>query len=162
MTRAMALDPEFVADCPYGPAGQLIDEVLKVDREESLVRVRLPTDQDLPITNTQRNHPLRHPAHVSGGLMVHLTGVVGFVHAYYVMDLRHADGWVGYGVRIHGAKFRELARPGEPMELEGKATSIRRRGDQYFVRYLFKFYQGEKLVYEGDQTAIFELVGQED
>ena len=29
--------------------------------------------------------------------MVHLTGMLGFMHAYYVLGLRHADGWIGYG-----------------------------------------------------------------
>ncbi len=68
----------------YGPGGLLIDEVLEVDRELSRVRVRMPTHADLPITREQRAHPIRHPRHVSGGLMVHMTGVAGLVHAYYV------------------------------------------------------------------------------
>ena len=154
----MGLDPDFVRDCPYGPGGQLIDKIVTVDRDASLVRVRLPTDQDLPLTNTQRNHPQRHPAHVAGGLMVHLTGVVGFVHAYYVMDLRHADGWIGYGVRIHGARFSALAALGEPMILEGQAIRIRTIRNQTFVRYRFVFKQGSTTVYEGEQTAAWQRV----
>lgn len=157
-SRAMALDPVFVADCPYGPGGLLIDDVLHVDREASLVRVRMPTDRRLPLTEEQRTDPLRHPEHVSGGLMVHMTGMVGFVHAYYVMDLRHADGWIGYGVRIHDARFSALARPGEPLVLEGTATRIRKIRNQIFARYRFLFTQGETVVYEGDQTAIWEQV----
>ena len=154
----MPLDPDFVRDCPYDPRGLLIDEILQVDREASRVRVRLPTAQDLPITNTQRNHPQRHPAHVSGGLMVHLTGVVGFVHAYYVLDLRHADGWIGYGARIHDARFSALAALDEPMILEGHATRVRTIRSQKFVRYQFRFTQRDTVVYEGDQTAVWQLV----
>ncbi len=136
----------------------MIDDVLTVDREASLVQARLPTDGDLPITNTQRNHPERHPAHVSGGLMVHLTGVVGFVHAYYVLDLRHADGWIGYGVRIHDARFAALASLGEPMVLEGQATRVRQIRGQTFVRYRFVFTQNETVVYQGEQTAAWQQV----
>ena len=105
----MPLDPEFVADCPYGPEGLMIDEILEVDPARSLVRVRMPTHAELPITSTQRAHPVRHPRHVSGGLMVHMTGMVGFVHAYYVLGLRHHEGWIGYGVKIHHARFHALA-----------------------------------------------------
>jgi len=27
--------------------------------------------------------------------MVHVTGMLGFAHAYFVLGLRHADGWIG-------------------------------------------------------------------
>lgn len=114
----MPIDPAFVADCPYGPDGLLLDEIVAVDREAGRVAARMPTHDDLPLTRTQRAHPVFHPRHVSGGLMVHMTGMLGFVHAYYVLDLRHAEGWIGYGGRIHAARFKALAQPGEPMILE--------------------------------------------
>ncbi len=154
----MPLDPAFVADCPYGPGGLLIDELLNVDREGSLVRVRMPTHDDLPLTREQRAHPVKHPRHVSGGLMVHMTGMVASVHSYYVWDLRHADGWIGYGGRIHGARFKALARPGEPMVLECRAKETRRTPGRVLARYDFRFTQGDTLVYEGDQTALWQKV----
>jgi hypothetical protein len=135
-----------------------MDELLRVDREASLVLARMPTHDDLPLTRDQRTHPTRHPRHVSGGLMVHMTGMVAFVHAYYVLDLRHADGWIGYGGRIHGARFKALARPGEPMELECRATQLRRGDTSVLARYDFRFTQGGTLVYEGDQTALWQRV----
>src|SRR5436309_11010941 len=115
----MALDAEFIADCPYTAEALLIDEVLEVNREQSMVRVRMPVHEELPLTREQRTHPVRHPRHVAGGLMVHMTGMVGFVHAYYVLDLRHRDGWIGYGVRIHHARFHALADMSAPLELKG-------------------------------------------
>ena len=154
----MPLDQDFIDDCPYGPEGQLIDEVLLVDIEGSLVRARMPTREELPITRTQRAHPTRHPRHVSGGLMVHMTGIVGFVHSYYVLGLRHRDGWIGYGARIHHARFHALAAPGEPLVLECKAKQLRRGDVRVLGRYDLRFFQGEKLVYEGDQTAWWERV----
>ena len=155
----MPIDPKFVADCPYGPGGLLLDEILEVDREKSRVVARMPTHDDLPLTREQRAHPVRHPRHVSGGLMVHMTGMIAFVHAYFVLDLRHEDGWIGYGGRIHGARFKALARPGEPMTLSCQAKQLRRSETSVLARYDFRFCQGETLVYEGDQTALWQRVG---
>jgi hypothetical protein len=152
----MALDPAFVADCPYGPDGLLIDEILEIDPVRSRVVCRMPVRDELPITREQRAHPVRHPRHVSGGLMVHLTGMVGFVHAYHVLGLRHADGWIGYGARINKARFHELARiPGEPLVLEGTVRQMRRGAARILAHYDLRFTQGDALVYEGDQTAIW-------
>jgi len=151
----MGLDPAFVADCPYGPDGLLLDAIVRVDADESLVVARMPTDRMLPLTREQRNHPVRHPPHVSGGLMVHMTGMVGFVHAYYVLGLRHADGWIGYGAKINAARFVALATPGEPIFIECKAKQVRRGSTNVLARYLFEFKQAEKIVYHGDQTALW-------
>lgn len=154
----MALDPDFVADCPYGPGGLLIDEILSIDKEAGIIRVQMPTHDDLPLTREQRVHPLYHPRHVSGGLMVHMTGMVGFAHAYYILGLRHRDGWIGYGARIHSARFKALASPGEPMVLEGKTTQMRRGATKVLARYDLRFTQGDTVVYEGDQTAMWTLL----
>lgn len=156
----MPLDPEFVADCPYGPGGLLIDEILTIDRESNFVRCRMPTTEELPLTREQRAHPVKHPRHVSGGLMVHMTGMVGFVHAYYVLDLKHKDGWIGYGGRIYDARFRALAKPGEPLILEGKVTQVRRSDASVFARYAFEFFQGQTLVYTGEQSAMWMRIDQ--
>jgi len=155
----MPLDPAFVADCPYGPGGLILDEVLEVDVEGGRVRARMPTSGELPLTREQRVHPVRHPSHVSGGLMVHMTGMVGFVHAYYVLGLRHAEGWVGYGGAIHRARFRALASPGEPIEIECVCTRLRRGSSRILARYAFVFTQAGTVVYEGDQTALWLRLG---
>lgn len=151
----MPLEPEFVADCPYGPEAILIDDILEVDRERGSVVARMPTSPDHPLTREQRVHPVRHPRHVSGGLMVHATGMLGYVHAYYVLDLRHADGWIGYGGRIYDARFMTLAEMGAPLELRLDATKVRKTGDKVFGRYRFRFTQADAVVYEGDQAAMW-------
>ena len=74
----MALDPEFIADCPYGPEAVPIDEIVEINEEEGIIRAVMPTHAELPLTRDQRAHPVRHPRHVSGGFMVHLTGMLGF------------------------------------------------------------------------------------
>jgi hypothetical protein len=149
------LDPEFVADCPYLPAAVLIDEIVTVDASTSTVIARLPTDENMPLTRD----PERHPRHVSGGLMVHLTGILGFAHAYYVLELRHRDGWIGYGTHIHAARFRRMGKVGPPMMLACEALSVRRIRGAIVPRYRFRFTQHDELVYEAEHSAIFTRVG---
>jgi hypothetical protein len=156
----MPIDPAFVADCPYGPGGLLLDEILEIDAAKDRVVGRMPTFDELPLTREQRAHPVRHPRHVSGGLMVHMTGIIAFVHAYYLLGLRHAEGWVGYGAKIHGARFRALAPPGAPMILACTATQKRVTDTSVFARYAFEFSQGKKIVYEGDQSALWTRVAE--
>jgi 3-hydroxymyristoyl/3-hydroxydecanoyl-(acyl carrier protein) dehydratase len=154
----MPLDPAFVADCPYGPGGLLIDEVISIDHEGHRVVARMPTHEELPLTREQRAHPVFHPRHVSGGLMVHMTGMVAFVHSYFVLGLRHSEGWIGYGGRIHSARFKALAKPGPPLLLECTAKQMRRTPKQVLARYDLRFTQEDALVYEGDQTALWMKV----
>jgi 3-hydroxymyristoyl/3-hydroxydecanoyl-(acyl carrier protein) dehydratase len=151
----MPLDPAFVEDCPYAPEALLLEEILEIDKEKGRVVATMPVHADLPITKHQKVHPVRHPRHMSGGLMVHMTGMMGFVHAYYVLGLRHADGWIGYGARIHEARFTALALPGTALTLEAQAVRSRRMKDSIMARYRFVFRQGETVVYEGEQTAMW-------
>jgi len=154
----MPLEPAFVDDCPYGPGGLLIDEILSIDAQKGEVICQMPMHDELPLTREQRVHPVRHPRHLSGGLMVHMTGMIGFVHAYYVLGLRHAEGWIGYGAKIHEARFLALAKPGTPVVLKGWTTRSRRMNDTIMVRYQFEFRQGETVIYTGDQTAMWAKV----
>jgi hypothetical protein len=149
------LDPAFVSDCPYAPEAILFDEILEVDREAGRVVARMPTHERLPLTDLQRVHPVRHPRHVSGGLMVHVTGMLGFAHAYFVLGLRHADGWIGYGAHIHSARYGRLATIGPPLLLECRATRVRRVQGTLYVRYAFRFEQEGVVVYESDQGAVW-------
>ena len=152
------LDPRFVADCPYAPEAIFFDEILELDREAGRLVARMPTHDRLPLTDLQRADPVRHPRHVSGALMVHLTGMLGFAHAYFVLGLRHADGWVGYGTHIHAARYGSLARIGPPLQLECRATQVRRIRGSIYVRYAFRFEQAEEVVYESEQGAVWRRV----
>ena len=158
MGCSMPLDPEFVEESFYLPEGLMIDEVLEVDVEQSRIVARMPTHDGLPLTNTQRVHETRHPRHVSGGLMIHMTGVAGMVHAYYVLGLRHSEGWVGYGGAIHKGRFKNLAPPGDPILIECRATHVRQRSKTVVARYDLRFTQNGKMVYHGDQTAMWMKV----
>ena len=100
----------------------------------------MPTHEELPLTREQRANPVFIRG-MSGGLMVHMTGMVAFVHSYYVLGLRHAEGWIGYGGRIHSARFKALARPGPPLLLECTATEDAKHPKQVLARYEFRFTQ---------------------
>lgn len=154
----MPLDPDFIADCAYGPGGILLDEILQVDPANQRVVASMSTHADLPLTREQRAHPVFHPRHVSGGLMVHMTGMIATVHAYYVLGLRHREGWVGYGAKINSARFKALAPPGQPLVLECVAKQLRQTPKSVLARYDFVFKQGDTLIYEGDQTALWTKI----
>lgn len=157
-----AFDDAFLADLPYDPEVLFFDRLLEVDPERSLVRCRMPTSTALPLTSSQRAHPIRHPSHVAGAIMVHATGMIGFVHAYYLLGLRHHDGWVGYGTHLHRAVFRKLVPPGEPIEATCRATRQRLGKARHFIRYELLFFHEGSLCYEGDQSAVWIQTGAED
>ncbi|MFT3776447.1 MAG: hypothetical protein QM820_64730 [Minicystis sp.] len=151
-------DPEFMADLPYDPEVLFFDELIELDQEKSRIRCRMPTPEDLPFTRSQRAHPVFHPRHVAGAVMVHATGMLGFVHAYHVLGLRHRDGWIGYGTHIHKVVFRKLVQPGMPILADCQATRTRAGKTRYFVRYRFEFRHEGALCYEGEQTAVWLLM----
>lgn len=152
---ATPFDRAFLDDLPYDPEVLLFDALVEVDRNASRVVCRMPTRDSLPLTRSQRTDPVLHPRHVSGGLLVHATGMLGFVHAYYVLGLRHHEGWVGYGTHIHSATFRKLVPPGTPIEATCAATKIRSGRARHVVRYEFRFLHEGDTCYEGDQTAMW-------
>jgi hypothetical protein len=127
------LDQDFVADCPYQLEAILFDGILEIDRT---------------------------PRHVSGALMVHVTGMLGFAHACFVLGLRHADGWIGYGMHIHAARYGALAAIGPPIHLECRATQVRRIRGSVYVRYAFRSEQEGALVYESEPGAVWRRVAE--
>lgn len=150
-----SFDEEFLADLPYEPEVLLFDQITEIDAAKSLVRCRMPTSDSMPLTRSQRAHPTRHPRHVSGGLMVHATGMLGFVHAYYVLGMRHRDGWVGYGTHLHRVVFRKLVSPGAPIVASCVAVKDRAWSGKRMIRYEFEFRHEGDVCYEGDQTAVW-------
>jgi len=154
----VALDPDFISDCPY--ADPLIDDILAIDHATSSITARMPTREDLPITRDQRAHPERHPRHVSGGLMIHATGIMGFAHAYFVLGMRHADGWIGYGTHIHNARFRKMGTIGEPIVITCTQIESRKIRGTILGRYKFRFAQGDDTIYDGDQSAVWTRVNE--
>jgi hypothetical protein len=125
-------DPEFLADLPYDPSVLMFDRILEIDREQSRVVCRMPTDQPIPFTQQQRAHPDRHPRHVAGAALIHATGMLGFVHAYHLLGVRHSGGWIGYGTHIHKAA-QARAAGADRSGLQGDSAAARR--ERHVVRY---------------------------
>ena len=57
-------DAAFMADLPYDPEVLLFDEMLEIDRDKNLIRCRMHTHDELPLTRSQRAHPRLHPRHI--------------------------------------------------------------------------------------------------
>lgn len=153
-----AFEPDFLADLPYDPAVLLFDRLTAIDADANRVVCRMPTDRPIPFMVDQRAHPERHPRHVAGAAMIHATGMLGFVHAYYLLGLRHREGWIGYGTHIHAATFRKLVPPGEPIECTCTASKVRLGRSRHIVRYSFEFQHEGEVCYKGDQSALWTRV----
>lgn len=145
----------FLDDLPYDPSVFFLDRIEQLDPASSRLVCRMPTPEDLPLTRSQRAHPTRHPRHVAGALFVHVTGMLGFAHAYHLEGLRHADGWVGYGAHIKEAAFRKLVPPGEPMICSCTQTRVRRGKERIFSFYQFVFTHQGEVAYESQQNAMW-------
>ena len=159
---ALLDDAALIADLPYGPEVLFFDELTEIDAAKSLIRCRMPTDVPMPIVSAQRTHPVRHPRHVAGAIMVHATGMLGFLHAYYLLGLRHHEGWIGYGTHIHKVVFRKLVQPGTPIDATCVATRQRLGKKRHMIRYAFELRHEGAVCYEGDQTAVWMHVDAAD
>ncbi len=144
----------FLDTFMYREEGVLIDEVLRLDADRGEIEARMDTTRSLPIADHQRVN-VDHPAHVSAGELIMLTGVLGCLHAWFFHGCRWDEGWVGFGNRIHRADFKSLADRGPDLRLHSRETRTRIGERRVVLRYTFEFRQQDRLVYLGDQTAMF-------
>jgi len=115
----------------------------------------LPTDQTFPLTTAQRGPTNVHPRHVAGGILVHITGMMGWAHAYHLPGLRHKDGWLGYGTHIHTATFRKLVTLGPPVMCTANQKKARKISGKIFSTYQLKYEQSGEEVFVSEQSAIW-------
>ena len=138
----------------YREEAFFVDEVLRIDREKRSIEAVLDTTRPLPFAAAQRVDA-HHPAHVSAPELLMVTGSLGCMHAWFFHGCRWDEGWAGFGNRIHRADFRKLALIGPPLRLESHETRTRVGPKRVVIRYEFRFWQGDALVYHGDQSAMF-------
>jgi glycosyltransferase involved in cell wall biosynthesis len=93
--------------------------------------------------------------HVSAAEIIMITGGLGCLHAWFFHGCRWDEGWAGFGNRIHRADFKSLARRGPPLQMHSRETRARTGAQRVLIRYEFHFRQEGRLVYFGDQTAMF-------
>lgn len=162
----MTNTPKLPADCDpaqlqrfldtymYRPEAFLLDEIFEMETSKGRMQARLDTAKPLPYSDLQRSHD-GHPAHVSASDVLMLTGSLGCLHAWFFHDCYWDEGWAGFGSRIHRADFKGLITRGPELLLTSRETSSRNGKRRVVLRYDFEFYQQDKLVYVGDQTAMF-------
>ena len=151
-------DPEqmrrFLDSFMYQDEAFLLDEVVKLDVERREIEARMDTNRYLPLAQYQRIRP-GHPAHVSGAELILATANMGCMHAWFFYGCRWDEGWVGFGNRIHRADFKSLARIGPPLELRSREIRSRVGSRRIALRFEFEFWQEDRAVYFGDQSAMF-------
>ncbi len=149
-------DDEFLDRNLYRRSAILIDEISSIDAGRHEIVCRMRTDKSgIPLLDEQRDPYGTHPRHLNGGVLVHLSGIMGIAHAWYVEGLRLADGWVGYGTTIHRLDIRGPVAIGPPLDLRLRATRRRIRPRVRIVRYELVYTQRDSVVYRGDQSAIW-------
>lgn len=138
----------------YREEAFFVDEVVSMDADSRAMVAVLDTTRPLPLSAAQRVDAT-HPAHVSAAEMLMATGSLGCMHAWFFHGCRWDEGWAGFGNRIHRADWKKIATIGPPMRLESRETKTRVGKARVVIRYAFDFWQGDDLVYQGDQTAMF-------
>ena len=144
----------FLETFLYREDAFLVSEITGLDAGARRIDAVLDTTLPLPISQYQRVDK-GHPAHVSAPDMLIITGNLGCLHAWFFHGCRWDEGWSGFGNRIHRADFKQLARIGPPLELVSQETRTRVGKRRIVLRYEFRFSQEGKLIYLGDQTAMF-------
>lgn len=150
------LPATFYDDSPYGREAILIDEIVEVDPHAQTFWCRMPTDGgNLPWVDHQRNPRGDHPAHVPGGVLLHVTSMLGLVYSWCVEGIRFNEGWVGYGARIYNGEVRNIAHIGPPLDLRLRVLRRRASPTMLVLRFAFEFTQEGRLVYCSEQTGAF-------
>jgi hypothetical protein len=158
MVKSGPLDPaelrRFLDTFLYREPAFLLDEIVSIDPGAHRIEALLDTTRPLPITREQRTDT-NHPAHVSAGEMLMATGSLGCLSAWVFHGVRWDEGWSGFGNRVHRADFKTLARIGPSLRMASREKQWRDGPKRILIRWEFTFHQDDRLVYEGDQTAMF-------
>ncbi len=150
----MPLPDDFATECLYAPDCWFVHDLLLVDADEGIVRGRVDTTRLGPLVDAQQERP-GHPRHVPGAVMVQITGTLGNLHAVYALGLRPSEGWSGFGTHVRNARFPSLGRIGPPVDVELRATRIRRFRGRTFVEYTFRYEQEGREIYLAEHAAIW-------
>jgi len=145
----------FLEHFLYAPEAFFVDGVTSA--KDGRIEAVCDTTRDLPLAKLQRGDPKRHPRHVSAPELLMITGSLGCLSAYFFHGCRWHEGWVGFGSRVHRADYKDIARLGPPLHLVSEETRTRVGTKRVVLRFSFEFRQEDRLVYRGDQSAIFVL-----
>jgi hypothetical protein len=150
-----SFDGQILDDLPYDQSVLLLDFLARARPSRAVwcaVACRRSRSTRSPPLSARTRCVIRH---VPGAAIIQATASLGFVHVYYLLGLRHREGWIGYGTHIHKAIFRQLMTPGAPVEATCVATRVRPGKDRYAIRYRFEFRGDSVRYFDGDQTAFW-------
>ena len=150
----MPLPPDFAAECLYAPDQWYVHDLLALDPEAGRVLAQVDTTRLGALVDAQQERP-GHPRHVPGAVMIQITGTLGNLHAVYILGLRPSEGWAGFGTHVRNAKFPSMGRIGPPVDVELRATRVRKVRGSHFVEYSFRFEQEGRQIYVADHAAIW-------
>lgn len=146
----------FYDDSPYQQEAILIEEIISVDPLDRTIHCRMSTDGgNLPWVDYQKDPRGDHPTHVPGGVLVHVTSMLGLLYSWCVEGIRFNEGWVGYGARIYNGEVRSIARIGPPLDLRLRNLRRRSTSTSLVLRLAFEFTQEGRTVYRSEQTGAF-------
>ncbi len=148
----MPIPDDFAALCLYAPEAWFIHDVLELNHDEERVVALIDTTRLGFLVDSQRAFQ-GHPKHLPGAICVQVTGTLGALMANYVHGMRMDDGWAGFGTHIHHARFPNIGVIGPAVHAECRVLKKRTLRGTTFVRYGFEYRQGDKVVYESEQTA---------
>jgi hypothetical protein len=150
----MPMPEDFAAECLYAPDHWFVHDLIALDPAEGRVVARVDTTRLGALVDAQQERP-GHPRHVPGAVMVQITGTLGNLHAVYILGLRPTEGWSGFGTHVRSARFPSIGRIGPAMDVELRASRIRRFRGRTFVEYSFRYTQEGRDVYLSEQAAIW-------
>jgi len=146
----MPMPGDFAEEGLYTADSWFVHDVLEVD--ENHVKVRIDTTQLGPLVAAQRVVP-GHPKHFPGAVAIQVTGTLGQLHAVYGRGLRATEGWAGFGTHIKNARFPSMGEIGPEVIAEATCTKFRKFRGTWFGTYQFRFTQGDRVIYESEQSA---------
>lgn len=153
----MPLPEDFARESLYTPDHWYIHDLSEIDAAEGRIVGVTDTTRLGALVEAQKAWP-GQPKHVPGTVMIQITGTLGNLHAVYVLGLRMTEGWVGFGVGIEEARFKNLGRIGPPLVVTGWARRVRKLAGSVYVSYEFEFRQEDIVVYTSKQAAVWSRV----
>ena len=150
----MAIPSDFAQECMYRQPWWFVHDVLELDEAANRVVAVMDTTQLGDQVAMQHLWP-GHEPHVPAAVMVQATGVLGNLHAAYVLGLRPTQGWVGYGTKVENARFPAMGRIGPPVTMTLEARRVRKVRGRYFIDYVFTYEQDGEQIYCSEQSAVW-------
>lgn len=143
---------DFSEETLYAPSHWFVHELLTLTPARVLGRTDTTRLGDLAAAQILRHG---HVAHVPAAVMIQITATLANLHTVYALGHRVSQGWVGYGTHVKSARFPSFGEIGPALDVELVVKRLRRLHGKIFAEYQFTYTQGERVVYQSEQSAIW-------